>query len=258
MKPVITIDQGNTRTKVSVVNDGQILARHISDFTPLELIETWRSNYDSCGIIYSSVSRLDVRTVESLRLISDGNLLVLTHSTPLPVNIDYYNPSTLGTDRIVGAVGALKRLGPECGALIVDAGTCMTLDILDENSTFRGGNISPGLSMRLRAMHEYTGRLPLASIEGETPRFGYDTETALRSGTVFGILDEIAGTAVAAADCYGIRDIILTGGDMKTLHSHLNGSRRPSAPNLAQFRIIPDPDLITIGLEQIYRYNENL
>ena len=100
---------------------------------------------------------------------------------PSGITLGYRTPATLGADRLAAVMGAQSLL-PHRTVFVIDAGTCITFDLLLSNGHYLGGNISPGLDMRLRAMHEFTARLPLISAEGENPDYGYDTITALRSG----------------------------------------------------------------------------
>lgn len=215
-----------------------------------EAIESFIGRHDIAGIIYCSVGRMDARLVETLRHMTTAPVEVLTHTTPLPFAVDYGTPATLGLDRIADAAGARTLLAEDEGALIVDAGTCITLDVLDGSHTFRGGNISPGVDMRFCAMHAYTDSLPKVGADGDTPTFGYDTVTALRSGVLFGIAYEIAATMSCAKRLYNVSTLILTGGNASLLSyllkDHCNND----------IRLLSEPNLPDIGLELIFRHND--
>ena len=101
----------------------------------------------------------------------------LSHETPLPIGVEYATPSTLGLDRIAAAAGA-SLVAEE--ALVVDAGTAVTLDIVSAIVSSEG--ISPRMRLRFRSLNRFTSRLPLVSATGDIPTFGYDTETAIRAG----------------------------------------------------------------------------
>lgn len=229
---------------------GKVLdALSMTDVKP-EDIEALIEGRDIAGIIYCSVGRMDARLVETLRHMTSAPVEVLTHTTPLPFDVDYRTPKTLGLDRIADAAGARTLLAEGEGALIVDAGTCITLDVLDSHHTFRGGNISPGIDMRFRAMHAYTDRLPEVTADGDTPSFGYDTETALRSGVLKGIAYEIFATMGCATRLYNVSTLILTGGNATLLsppvRDHCNND----------IRLLTEPNLPDIGLELIFRHND--
>lgn len=246
MAAILTIDHGNTASKATLFCGNEIIARRRFDKLTLEGVAPLVEECNPVGIIYCAVGHLDARFVESLRLLPVRHVEVFTHATPVPVSIRYATPSTLGLDRISGAVAAA---GYKTAALIADAGSALTLDIVDGEGTFCGGNISPGVAMRLNAMHAFTAALPQVEREGKTPIFGFDTHTAMRSGAVRGTAAEIDGAARRAVDAFGCTLLILTGGDAEML-----------APMLAPpsgMEIMVDPDLIAKGLKTIFEYNEN-
>lgn len=141
--------------------------------------------------IFSTVTEYDPEAIAILRQ-RLPYFLKFDHSSELPIKIGYATPETLGLDRIAAVVGAVMQC-PDKAVLIVDAGTCVTYDLLTADGTFAGGNIAPGIRLRLRAMHEHTGKLPLIDDAGETPEIGFSTETAMRAGAVLGIAYEIEG-----------------------------------------------------------------
>ena len=171
-----------------------------------------------------------------------GRKIELGPDTPLPIRIVYATPKTLGRDRIAAACGAMALLpGRHC--LVVDAGTCITLDLVLASGVFLGGNIAPGLQMRLEAMHEKTARLPLADRAWPELPFGDSTMHALQNGACLGALQEIERTWLAARDAFGTVALVLTGGD---------------APFLAErikYEIFAAPGLVARGLYQILRFH---
>lgn len=248
MSVILTIDQGNTAVKVSVVDDGKIVDSVRMSAPSLEQTEMLLEKWNIDGVVYCSVAGLDVRFAESLRMMLSQPLLVLGHATPLPIKVDYASPRTLGLDRVAAAAGAVSIYGPEA-MLVADAGTALTLDVIDGKGAFRGGNISPGIALRFRALHSFTGRLPLVEAEGEVPVFGSDTVSAIRAGAVNGIVAEINSAVSHAVEMYGARRAVLTGGDAEYLLPRLDSS---------ETEINIQPDLIAIGLYSIFKYNENL
>lgn len=254
-RTTLTIDQGNTSTKATLFADKegadrgeQILFSERLDAADIEglarIIEQWRP----CRAILSCVGHLDLRTTETLRRFMEDRLLVLTHRTPLPIRIDYRTPSSLGLDRIAAACGAAALL-PGRPFLIADAGTALTLDLLDSEATFRGGNISPGMKIRFASLHSFTEALPETAPDGPHPRFGASTDEAIRSGVLFGMAEEIAGSLQAARRICPGADLLLTGGDAPLLLPLLN---------LPDAEIIAEPRLVAIGLNRILNYNEDI
>lgn len=248
----LAVDQGNTFLKATFI-DGDDVCRvmrlHSADLDIL-LNELDCLGVDSAA--FGAVGKIDVRLVESLRNAVSGEMLLLTHTTPLPITIDYLTPSTLGLDRIEAAVGA-TRFFPGDACIVADAGTALTLDMVDATGTFRGGNISPGLHLRLSSLHQAASALPLVPAEGELPPIGHDTESALRCGALSGICHEIAGVWKQTKALYGAHRLILTGGDAGIIYETMCQNR--------YFDIDTDyisllPNLVAFGLQSIFDFNE--
>ena len=142
-------------------------------------------------------------------------------------------------------VGAVMQC-PDKAVLIVDAGTCVTYDLLTADGTFAGGNIAPGIRLRLRAMHEHTGKLPLIDDAGETPEIGFSTETAMRAGAVLGVAYEIEGYIARLNKVYPDLFVFLTGGDALKLAAKIKS------------RIFVDENLVLTGLNRILQENAKI
>jgi len=167
-------------------------------------------------------------------------LSTLTADTPLPIQLDYKTPATLGPDRIAAACGAwaLHR-GEDC--LVIDAGTCITVDFLDHEGVYHGGAILPGLGMNLQALHTFTAKLPLISLEGVTkaPVLGRSTEECILAGTLGATMLALAGyVALYRQKCPALR-VLLTGGDADRL----------TAAGAAGWEV--QPHLTLIGLNEV-------
>ena len=157
--------------------------------------------------------------------------------------MEYDSRNTLGADRVAAAAGAQTAMP----TLVVDAGTAVTEDLVAEGR-FLGGNISPGLSLRFRALNGYTSRLPLVGPDGELPDFGHDTVTAIRAGVLNGLLAEIRGVRDMAARRFGNVKILLTGGDAGILSGLLADEG---------IKVEVDLALVGRGLVRIFNYNDN-
>ena len=247
MNNILVIDHGNTCAKIHVVTPaGERLCSLRERELSLERLAALIDELGAGSGVYSSVAGIDVRLVESLRVLLDGELLLLTAATPLPIALDYGSPRTLGADRIAAACGAAALLPGE-NVLVADAGTCLTLDLVARDH-FIGGDIAPGVKMRLKAMAALTASLPEADKLGELPAFGTDTDTALRCGAVRGAAAQIADAFARARELHGVDHLILTGGDADLL--------APCLP--PHLNVITKPDLVTDGLLSILNYNEHL
>lgn len=246
--PVLTIDRGNSLCKVTLWDEGSVIDSLVfsifGEEDILNVIEKWKPS--CCALC--CVGHIDTRLIETVRKYVEGKLLVLTPSVPLPFSICYKTKNTLGVDRIAAAAGA-AALFKNSGCLVVDCGTAITLDIIDSEGNFRGGNISPGLKLRMKSLNEYTALLPQVSFSGDLPAFGYDTDTAIRSGIILGVRDEIEGVFTRASAIYGVDRIVMTGGDA-TLISELFRQEN--------LKIEVDPYLVGRGLVSILEYNLSL
>ena len=144
---------------------------------------------------------------------------VLTADSPLPIGMRYQTPSTLGPDRIAAACGAFA-LHPGKNCLVIDAGTCITVDYVDASANYHGGAIMPGLDMSVLALHEHTARLPLideAKVTSSAVHIpGRSTQDSILAGTVGATLLALAGF-VTLYKQQGPLHVIITGGDAPRL-----------------------------------------
>ena len=187
----LTIDQGNTAAKV-VVWDGDN-AVDGTMFTSLtdEAVRSLVERYRPAGVMYCSVVD-DGAAVRRMFGSMGIECHVLTHLTPMPLDLSAYaNTATLGADRIAAMVGAMS-LYPGRELLVIDIGTAVTYDHVMADGRFVGGNIAPGVAMRLNALNHFTARLPLIDSTGDYSPCGTDTRTAMRGGAVYGVVGEIA------------------------------------------------------------------
>ncbi len=233
----LIIDIGNNSAKFFLFQGEQIVLHTRKDNSSFDVIDEWNRLYDIDKVIVSSV----ITDCESLLdEISKLQCPVIRFdkSTPLPLEVNYRTPGTLGSDRIAAAVGAWGE-APGRNILVIDAGSAITIDFVGKDGKYNGGNIAPGIKMRLRALHEYTDRLPMVEKEGETPTIGYDTETAIRSGVINGVCHEIEGYINEFKQKYCDVLVFLTGGDEKPLKNRIKSC------------IFADKYLVAKGLNRI-------
>jgi type III pantothenate kinase len=169
----------------------------------------------------------------------------LTADMPLPVKLDYKTPETLGADRVADACGAVS-LYPGEACLVIDAGTCITVDFIDAEGIYHGGAILPGLKMQLQALNTFTAKLPLIDLEEveKAPVLGRSTEESILAGTLGATLLALAGYVTLYKEKTPNLRVLLTGGDAERLMvSGTNGWEQV-------------PQLTLIGLNEILIYNE--
>jgi type III pantothenate kinase len=238
------IDWGNSSLKVGWFQDGSLQKTGHFD-TLTQTAEALRQN-PPAHVIVSSTSRPAAEVRTQLTDLGGADWLLLTGQTPAPITNAYETPQTLGADRLAAAVGAV-RLFPGRNCLILDLGTCLTADFVDAGGTFRGGLIAPGLRMRLRAMHEFTARLPLVEPEPDEalPLAARNTRQAMVSGAVNGLAFELNGL-IGAYQSQPDLAVLLCGGDAPTFESRLKGP------------IFAIPELVLWGLTTILEHNVRL
>lgn len=249
---IVAVDCGNTLLKMTFFVDGEPVNAVASEFDDLDSLTPLLDEWEAEGAVVCASGHSGERLMEMLHRHVGGPVHLVDRTTPMPIVIDYATPRTLGLDRIADALGAM-RCYPGCGAVVADAGTALTLDVIDGDGTFRGGNISPGINMRLRAMHEHTAALPEVSLTGDIPAVGYDTLTAMRSGAVLGVASEIVMAYVSASRCSDCSMLVVTGGDAPLL---LDIIRNMLASLGLEPKVAYAPLLVAYGLLSIYDYNE--
>jgi len=219
----LVIDIGNTRTKFSVFSRGElVITVPVDDFRP-EFADLLKKEHPSLRqAILSSVKDVPEDFKKKLENAFDP-FIELTKDTPLPIENCYQSKETLGKDRLAAVVGAF-HLHPDHPVLVIDAGTAMTYDILNEKGQYLGGNISPGLEMRFNALHHFTGRLPLMPPGKTEGLYGRTTEEAIRSGVQQGLIFETDRTIDAFKEIYKNLKIIITGGDANFFDMKLKNS----------------------------------
>ncbi len=234
----VVIDSGNTYSKIGWFDQDK-LVMYRTDLRYDAMIRAVRS-HPVTRILYSSVSHSFDKFRQTLQ--PRVPVLHLTNELPLPVGVDYETPETLGVDRLAAAAGG-NYLFPREDLVVIDAGTCITYDLIDRHGVFQGGIIAPGLRMRLKAMHTFTKRLPLIEIPEGGALIGKSTRGAMQSGAVNGMLAEIGGIVEAYRHQYPNCRVLVCGGDAGFFESRL------------KLPIFALPELVLIGLNRILLYN---
>jgi len=237
----LVVDKGNTQVKLVWFDQGNIVES-------FRLISSEQMNLNMA---------LDKRPVDKAIICSVGDtipgfspqlshrlkkLIVLDHHTPLPFQIDYKTPETLGYDRIAACAGAFC-LFPSANVLVMDLGTAITVDFINAKGEYVGGNISPGLYTRFKSLNEHTANLPLIEADKSFPRFGEDTHSAIAAGVQQGIIYELEGYIRDFSARFPDCRFIITGGDASFFVSEF---KKP---------IFAIPELVVTGLNYILEFN---
>jgi len=220
---ILAVDIGNTRIKAAVFEDTTLLETFVFMKTELQksiqnILET-RKNITH--LVVASVSDVEKKAFSAFENVV--KIHFLSHKDSFPFVNCYETPQTLGIDRLVLAAGATLEF-PRQNRLVVDAGTCVTYDFIDENNNYLGGAISPGLKLRYEALHHYTAKLPLLTLENPQHLIGNSTAESIHSGVVNGLVCEIDGFINQYKAQYSNFIIILTGGDTDFLAKRLKNT----------------------------------
>ena len=186
----LIIDVGNTRVKLALFEHTALKKSVTSSYETInKKVESWLNKNTISNIIISSVGH---QNIIDTKVFNDyTNVLYLDHNTGVPFNNNYKSPKTLGVDRIALVSAAAKKY-PQENVLVIDAGTCITYDILNKKNEYLGGAISPGINIRFKSLNAYTANLPLLKID-TFPLIGKTTNEAILSGVLNGVVQEIDG-----------------------------------------------------------------
>lgn len=237
----LCIDVGNTRWKTGIFEHGELIKFHaFNSNQAFDEISSLLYNHSIDNTIYSSVRFINKEIVDLLD--SKTRLTQFDHKTPLPISNEYLSPQTLGLDRLAAIMGVF---GDTENALVIDAGTCITYDLLIDGARYLGGNISPGLDMRFRAVNTFTDKLPRLEQKQLTALYGRTTDEAIEIGIGQGICHEIEGFIDQYGDKYTSIKVFITGGDSNYLVEYLKK------------KIFVRPNLVLEGLSKILIHNVN-
>lgn len=237
----LTIDIGNTRTKLTLFRQADIVQEYIVPQLTREVIDGIRSQHSVRRAIVCAVGAVPA-ALDYLRCVVPT--LVFDSQTPLPIANCYATPETLGPDRLAVAVAA-HALYPGRNVLVIDCGTAITYEMVTADGRYLGGAIAPGLRLRYQALHDHTARLPLLTPQHNVELLGNTTETCIRAGVQRGAMAELDGYIDAMAQEYQGLETIITGGDAIFFADKLKN------------RIFVAQNLLAQGLNCVLQYNDN-
>jgi type III pantothenate kinase len=237
----LIIDVGNTRIKTAVFEDGKMIHNEslIYESFVSETINIIKK-FNCTNAIISSVGAINKSQIAKLQ--AEINLIALNYGTKVPFVNKYSTPKTLGVDRIALVSSAISNY-PKRNVLIIDAGTCITYDFVNNEGNYYGGAISPGLQMRYKALHVFTEKLPLLEPSEKCELVGNSTETSIHSGVINGVINEIDEIVKQYRKKNTDLTVVLTGGDVNFLANRLKNG------------IFANPDFLLEGLNTILTHN---
>lgn len=234
-----TIDIGNTRTKWALWDGSEMVCSGLTPDNPKEALLS--QGFDA--IICTTGNGAMPQWVERAKSVH-----ALGSECTLPVAIDYDTPETLGADRIAAACGAWSlSWGKAC--VVIDAGTCITLDFVDEQGIYHGGAIMPGIDMKFRSLHTFTAKLPLLEDVrgGENLTTGRTTRQSMVAGVLKATQLAIEGFVAYYRGMSAVVEVWLTGGDAERLCE-------AGLDKLERIHI--EPQLVMAGMNEILKLNK--
>ncbi len=239
----LVIDAGNSFTKAALFKKGEIVDTWKVASSGLDELGKIPSQFTIDAAIISDVSNVTQRLAPMLKTFS--RVIQMSAQTLTPLKLSYTSPESLGSDRLAAAVCA-SHLWPGHPVLAIQAGTCITYELVTQNRDYQGGSISPGTDMRFQAMHNFTAKLPLVKKEQINFLTGTNTNDCILSGVVNGCIAEIDGIIDQYKETYPELKIVMGGGDTFFFDKKLKN------------RIFAVENLVLRGLNIILDHNLNV
>jgi type III pantothenate kinase len=236
----LCFDFGNTRMKVACFHQAKLAEVIILENDSVGSIDKLIEKFKPQKTILSSVINHDPEIENTLA--EKTKFHKLNYLSKLPFTTPVGKPETIGADRLALAA-AVVYFYPKQHNLVIGLGSCVTYNFINKEHEFLGGGISPGMEMRMKALNQYTAKLPIVKPDGNLPLIGYDTVSNILSGVVLGMAKEIDGFIEEYHQRYSNFNVHLTGGDIVYLAPHLKN------------QIFADPELIFKGLYAISEVN---
>lgn len=240
----LVIDIGNTRVKTAVFKENTMLnndSLNLVNFS--DHVDKIIQKYPIKHVIISSVGDFKDEFIDFFD--PSVKVCTLTRHTKIPVSNEYKTPKTMGVDRIALIAAAVHKF-PNTSVLVIDAGSCITYDFVNDKKQYFGGSISPGIKMRYKALNSFTKNLPHLSAVNQIPIFGDSTKNAIHIGVLNGVIQEIEGVISQFKAKYKKLTVVLTGGDTIFLAKNIKST------------IFANPNFLLEGLNSILIFNKDV
>ena len=239
----LVVDIGNNFFKLGIFENSNLIFSFFdkNDKIDVEIEKIIRSYSKITSALISNVSSIKINDILNKLNIK---IYELDSTFIFPFKLNYKTPESLGNDRLALAAAA-TILFPNSNNLVIDAGTCITIDFIDNNNNFIGGSISPGVKMRYDSLNHYTANLPLLKNENNFNYPGDSTNASIHAGIIGGVSNEINGFIKQINSRNDKVNVILTGGDAKILSKTL------------KITIFANQNFILEGLNSILNLNKN-
>jgi type III pantothenate kinase len=244
------LDVGNTSAKLALMSGIDVIELvHVPSSNENKILGAMsKLNEATEDCIISSVIDMDTSFYSKVKE-NFPNLFHLNALVSWPFKHIYRTPDSLGTDR-VAAISGLKRIYEGQASMVIDAGTCITYDVIDSKGVYVGGAILPGINMQFGALHEKTGKLPLikpntiGDVKELDSPFGLSTQESMEIGVYGSVLKALDKQICDIKQRYANLVVIITGGDAAFFERNLKN------------KIFANLNLNLIGLNYILEHNK--
>jgi type III pantothenate kinase len=225
--PIILLDIGNTSIHIGTWHKEQVLGVLVAPRQDTAAFEQAFAEHHQRGPagapIAVAISSVVPETLETMRAFvlerTGREALVIGERIPLPVDLAVSDKASVGRDRLCAAAAAYEKL--QTGCTIINFGTAVTVDLMDDDGVFQGGAIMPGVRMQLRALHEFTAALPAVEPGFPETPYGRNTTEAIQTGVCRGIAGAVRGMVEGyATQLNRWPQVLATGGDLELLLPH--------------------------------------
>ena len=240
---LLALDIGNTNIKSGIFSDKKLIqVNHFAITEDERFLNEIFSEFPKIEVvaICDVAGKLDLLKFGFLQ--QKISVFEINDQTGFFFKNNYQTPETLGKDRLAAVAGGIVKF-PDIPLLIIDAGTAITFDFVSPTQAYLGGNISPGINLRLKALNSFTEKLPLIEKKENFPKIGKSTNDAILSGVIGGIIEEVKGIISSFRQQNPDSKVIFTGGDAKFLHRFIKND------------IFVLPNLVLEGIYELYKFN---
>jgi len=222
--PAIVINVGNTHTNLAIWNHerlGATVRSATGEMTAFEeayraQIDTLPKNRITPTVIGSVVPDATTQICEFIDELFSHDALVIGRQVPLPMDVAVEDSVKIGVDRVCASAAAYEQLQAAC--TVVDFGTAVTVNLVDDEGVLLGGAILPGVQLQLRSLAEHTAQLPPLTASAPHSLFGRNTEEAMLVGVCRGLVGAVRGIVEGYASSINRwPHVVATGGDLELL-----------------------------------------
>jgi type III pantothenate kinase len=229
---MLAVDVGNTETVLGLFEHGELLdhwrlsthpARTADELGLLLRALLRESGFDPDSVETAAVASVVPPVTHAFAAAVTRHLGARVHvmdaTTPLPIRLDVDEPLSVGPDRIMNTLAALQLFHTD--VIAVDFGTATTFDCITAAGVFVGGVITPGLYTTAESLVRRTAVLPRVELKPPATVIGRRTDTAIRSGILFGAIEAVDGIVRRIKNEWRARALVVaTGGLAETIAPH--------------------------------------